>query len=583
MFALNILVIIVSLGILTALLTRKQFFRALMLVIAVLPLYELGRVQVGPIPTTVVELNILLLFGWWTAKQITNHKHQTTNKSQVSNSWFDKLTMTIKYVVLSLSKGEIWDLVLGISRSAGRALGSWSWVVLAWLIIATLSTIVSPNLREAAGVWKAFFVEPILLLIVFINIVKKEQIPSVFNVLIGSGVFVAMIGIIQRFTGWWIENPFWANESTRRVTSVFPFPNAVGLYLAPIAIIAITLAFSHLPEIINHKHQITNKSQITSTKLQTVWNLIFWKLKFVWNLLIGIWNFKTRWRNLQGFLMYTTSFCFIIAGITFARSRGALLGVLVGTVVLAFIHNGRRAWYWLGICVVVASILASGQWNTITKQLLDQPTSFSGGDSIHIRLEQWKETAQFISENPLRGAGIAGFQTGIAPYHHNPNVEIYKYPHNVFLNFWTELGLAGLILFLIIVFKFYTLLFKWFDDSKSQITNHKSQTNSKPQTPNHKRIEVWNLRFIWNLLFVIWNLPNHNTSDNKTDNIPRYALGAAFTTLLVHGLVDVPYFKNDLSALFWILIGISIIMEKTCITNHVSGSMRNSVGISHDT
>jgi len=28
--------------------------------------------------------------------------------------------------------------------------------------------------------------------------------------------------------------------------------------------------------------------------------------------------------------------------------------------------------------------------------------------------------------------------------------------------------------------------------------------------------------------------------------------------LLVHGLVDTPYFKNDLSVLFWLIIGLGI-------------------------
>ena len=32
--------------------------------------------------------------------------------------------------------------------------------------------------------------------------------------------------------------------------------------------------------------------------------------------------------------------------------------------------------------------------------------------------------------------------------------------------------------------------------------------------------------------------------------------------ILVHGLVDVPYFKNDLSVSWWILFGLSIVLLK---------------------
>ncbi len=37
------------------------------------------------------------------------------------------------------------------------------------------------------------------------------------------------------------------------------------------------------------------------------------------------------------------------------------------------------------------------------------------------------------------------------------------------------------------------------------------------------------------------------------------------TALLIHGLVDVPYFKNDLAMLFWIIyaLGLTVQSEST--------------------
>ena len=85
--------------------------------------------------------------------------------------------------------------------------------------------------------------------------------------------------------------------------------------------------------------------------------------------------------------------------------------------------------------------------------------------------------------------------------------EIYMYPHNIFLNFWSELGIVGALLFCWIIAK-----------------------------------------FLWQSgkLFLL-----------EKDNNNRFiALGllTSMIVLVVHGLVDVPYFKNDLSALFWISI-----------------------------
>ena len=35
--------------------------------------------------------------------------------------------------------------------------------------------------------------------------------------------------------------------------------------------------------------------------------------------------------------------------------------------------------------------------------------------------------------------------------------------------------------------------------------------------------------------------------------------GAAFTMLLLHGLVDTPYWKGDLSLEFWVLAAVSVV------------------------
>jgi len=75
-------------------------------------------------------------------------------------------------------------------------------------------------------------------------------------------------------------------------------------------------------------------------------------------------------------------------------------------------------------------------------------------------------------------------------------LEIYLYPHNIFLNFWTELGLAGLIIFSFLIFKFIFLSLKYYYQTK------------------------------------------------KDRNFLGLALCASMLIILLHGLVDVPYFKK---------------------------------------
>ena len=45
----------------------------------------------------------------------------------------------------------------------------------------------------------------------------------------------------------------------------------------------------------------------------------------------------------------------------------------------------------------------------------------------------------------------------------------------------------------------------------------------------------------------------------RRNNKMFYPLALAWLTLLIHGLVDFPYFKNDLSILFFILLGLTIL------------------------
>jgi hypothetical protein len=37
---------------------------------------------------------------------------------------------------------------------------------------------------------------------------------------------------------------------------------------------------------------------------------------------------------------------------------------------------------------------------------------------------------------------------------------------------------------------------------------------------------------------------------------------AAMVAIIIYGLVDVPYFKNDLSVLFWTILGLAEINRK---------------------
>ena len=127
--------------------------------------------------------------------------------------------------------------------------------------------------------------------------------------------------------------------------------------------------------------------------------------------------------------------------------------------------------------------------------------------SLAIRGLQWQETLLMLKEHWFFGAGLNGYQTLFAQYHQITWLEIFLYPHNIFLNFWVELGILGLLLFLVFIYLI---------------------TKDLKQLFLAKHYLAWPLCLSWLVVFV-------------------------------QGLVDAPYFKNDLSLLFFLLLSLTIV------------------------
>jgi O-antigen ligase len=126
------------------------------------------------------------------------------------------------------------------------------------------------------------------------------------------------------------------------------------------------------------------------------------------------------------------------------------------------------------------------------------------------RLELWKDTLLMLREHIVFGAGLSGFADRIAPFWNPTHPERFIDPHNILLNFWVETGLLG-------VFAFGWIMANGF--RVTWLGWHSSEGSWRP-------IEL--------------------------------GVFLALIAIVVHGLVDVPYFKNDLSLEFWALIGVAL-------------------------
>jgi len=391
---------------------RKRLY-AVAAVLFLLPSY-LIRFDLFDIPMTMLETLILTLFIVFVAQERKNIRKLLTNRSWLRSPSF--------------------------------------WLIAPLLVASIFNLLITPDLEAGLGICKAFILEPILFYLVLINTVKTEKdVRTVVWALGLSAAAISLIAAIQYLTGIGIPDP-WHDFPNRRATSVYGFPNAVGLYVAPI----LTLFIGVLAHV----------------------------------------KFFTR-RNI---LLTLGMMMLMLFALIVARVEGALVAVAAGSVVILLFTK-----WWKHALIVSAVILVGVFAMDSTREILMfQDTS---GD---VRLALWEGTSNLLKEQPVFGAGLGAFPIVYDIYRLPSHVELLQYPHNIFLNFWVELGLLGLLWIIGSVIHFFR--------------------------------QAWVAR--------------------KCSAGYSFVVIGVVVATLVYGLVDVPYFKNDVAVLFWIWLGLLTITSQ---------------------
>lgn len=523
--------------ILFAFIAYKRIDWAIMLMLFALPSY-LIRFKAWEIPSTLLEVMILVLFLVWVWKDLPRLKAGLTRVFK----------RTAKMVKIPYP---------------------FQWEIILLLAISLISAGVAGFSNAAFGIWKAYFLEPILVYIVVVNVFAYRDKPlgtpdaklawhsgcqaaALLWPLLVSALFISLLAIYQKITGHLIDNPFWAAEVQRRVVSVFGYPNAVGLYLAPLVMVLGGWALDKIritrsTSLGQANYELRIKKNETSSDVIPVKTGIQNPAQKSW--IPAFARMTQKW--LPAFIILTIILSLL--AILFAKSMGAALGLAAGAFVFALLA-GKRSRITAIILVVIAATVIFAIPQTRTKAI-ERLTlqDFSG----QVRLILWDETWKMLQDGrSVFGAGLASYQETVKPYHvdgfyynkdKDPDfhrktlifddayrakywqpLEVYLYPHNIFLNFWSELGLAGMLLFIWIIGRFLFI-------GVRQITN-----------PPAGRA----------------GYKLHITDNKKTSNeYLLIGLISAMVCMAVHGLVDVPYFKNDLAVTFWVLLAMMSIIK----------------------
>ena len=207
-----------------------------------------------------------------------------------------------------------------------------------------------------------------------------------------------------------------------------------------------------------------------------------------------------------------------LIAIVLSQSTGALVAIAGSTlagggILLLRKFNWLNYKRWLklvalGILVYVGAIILFMTRFNHPPQVAN-PYTRPGFSTFTVRQCTWEGTTSLLREKPVWGSGLAGFATDYLNYA-TCDAEPLVYPHNLVLNFWTETGLLGLIAMIGVVGV-------WLTKSGRMLISSSAS------------------RWIYLGLCLV----------------PVY--------WLIHGLVDVPYFKNDLSMVWWALFALVIV------------------------
>ncbi len=409
-------------------LSYRQILSGILIITTLLPAY-LWRLDIFGLPSTFLELMIISLFIIWLIK----------DKNYKNINWL-------------LKKSDFNPLPF-----------VWRWLLILWLLAGLLALIV--NFSQASlGLWRAYFLEPMMFFIVFVYTVKSpadlKKVLSALSILV---LWLMILVLYQNFSTWNFITAY-NFPNAKRLTGIFSYPNALSLISAPMA--ALLIAY-------------------------------------------GLINIK-----LKNYYLYFVAGLFGLVLSSLSLSQGALVALGVSFIFWLILAKKIRKFSLaiLTLIIVVSFfVIPIRSHVSIWQQEIFNPVLDLQASSLEIRSSQWQETWAMLMDRPIFGAGLNAYQKTLAPYHKNSWLEIYLYPHNIFLNFWSELGIFGLLIFLLMMgYLIYTL----------------------------------------KKLFL-------------TKNLWSWPLTMAWSTWFIHGLVDVPYFKNDLSVLFFIMLGITIVVANT--------------------
>lgn len=313
--------------------------------------------------------------------------------------------------ILTLVTALAWVLhsfVIDRQRGWGDRLKAWSatlrwadWAVLALVAVGILSLLWAEESRVAAREFRTVVLESaVFYALVRAHVRQPGQAWLLADAWVLGGSIIAVVGIGQ----WALGQDIITTEGVWRVRGFYGSPNNLALYLGRLLPLALGML---------------------------------------------AWGQRGARRWLYGFAAV------LLAGALFLTySRGAwLVGVPASMLFLAALRGRRTLVLALGVAVLVIVLLLAAAGPVRLTSLLDtsQGTTF-------FRLQLWRSSLTMLADHPVLGVGLDNFLYQYRSYYVLPAAwEEFNlsHPHNLVLDFWLRLGLAGLALLVWLLMTFF--------------------------------------------------------------------------------------------------------------------------------
>ncbi len=360
---------------------------------------------------------------------------------------------TVVLYLVALVREQQWRRVLSL-RTA------YDIPILLLLVAGGVSLLVAKDHRAALGLYKAYFIEPVVLFYVATDLLRRRD--DFRTLLLGFGIGTSLFALLNigYFIAAFVTNTV---QYGAPPSAIYTSSNEVAMFLEPPAAFATALFL--------FSDQRRDR-----------------RLALAWAICLGVALLLTFSRGAYLALA-------VFAILTLIRVRPALRKPLLAIAVVA------------ALLVVVTIVVASN-----TPLMQSRFSYVALNYTLQTRSIIYLATWHMLTAHPILGLGLGGY---LYVLHGFPEI----YPHDVYLAFWAELGLLGLVAFAIIL---GGLLWRaW---------------RALPQAPGFERAMLWGALGS----FVIW---------------------------AVHGIFDTPYWKNDMSVEFWLVAAIEVALIRGLVSN----------------